>query len=96
VVNDEDPLRQLVYAGEDYKEFGAFTVDDVRGRADELKAVTGWGPTARVGGIARAWSELAHAMTTARARTVADLAASDPDQVATLARRVWVNPPSLL
>jgi hypothetical protein len=35
-------------------------------------------------------------MTAAGARTVADLAASDPEQVATLARRVWVNPPSLL
>lgn len=92
----DDPLRQLVYAGDDYKEFGAFTLEDVRGRADELQAATGWGPTARVGAIARGWSELARTMTSAGAETVADLAAGDPAYVTELARRVWVTPPSLL
>ena len=32
-MTDEDALRQLVYAGDAYKEFGAFTVADVRGAA---------------------------------------------------------------
>ena len=93
---DENPLHQLVYAGDDYKEFGAFTLADVRGRAEELQAATGWGPTARVGAIARGWSELARAMSSAGVETVAELAARDADGVAELARRVWVSPPSLL
>ncbi|MHB8691177.1 MAG: hypothetical protein ACYDHH_08015 [Solirubrobacteraceae bacterium] len=88
-----DPLRALVYAGDGYKEFGAFTVADVHGRADELKAVTGWGPTVRVGAIARGWSELARAMTNAGAETVADL---DVTQAAEFARKVWATPPDLL
>lgn len=92
----EDVLREPVYAGEDYKEFGAFTLADVRGRADELSAATGWGPTARVGAIARGWAELGRAMEAAGARTVADLAALDAAGVAEFARRVWVTPPSLL
>jgi hypothetical protein len=92
----DDPLRTPVYAGESYKEFGAFTLDDVRGRAAELTAATGWGPTARVGGVARGWSELSRAMETAVVDTVDALAAIDPDTVAELARRVWVTPPSLL
>jgi hypothetical protein len=92
----EDPLAQLVYTGEAYKAFGAFTLADVNGRAQELKASTGWGPTARVGAIARGWSELARAMTSAGVDTVAELAARDADQVAELARRTWVTPPSLL
>jgi hypothetical protein len=88
-----DPLRAPVYAGDGYKEFGAFTIADVRGRADELKAVTGWGPTVRVGAIARGWSELARAMTAAGAETVAEL---DPAQAAEFARKVWATPPDLL
>jgi hypothetical protein len=96
VVSDEDVLRQPVFAGEDYKEFGAFTLGDVRGRAEELKAATGWGPTARVGAVARGWSELTRAMESAGVQTVAELAAVDPEHVAELARRVWVTPPSLL
>ena len=89
-------LSTPVYAGEEYKAFGDFNLDDVRGRAAELKAATGWGPTARVGGVARGWSELSRAMEGAGVETVAQLAAIDPDTVAELARRVWVTPPSLL
>jgi hypothetical protein len=95
VVRD-DALHQLVYSGEDYKEFGAFTLADARGRAEELKAATGWGPTARVGGVARGWSDLTRAMQSAGVQTVAELAAVDPEHVAELARRTWVTPPSLL
>ena len=96
VVVIDDALHQPVYAGDDYKEFGAFTVADVRGRAEELAAATGWGPTARVGAVARGWSELGRAMEAAGVRTVAELATVDAAQVAEFARRVWVTPPSLL
>ena len=53
--------------------FGELTLDDARARADELKAATGWGPTARVATVALAWRELATAMERSGAATVADL-----------------------
>ena len=54
------------------------TADEVRARAEELRAATGWGPTAKVASVARAWGELARLMER-RGGTVADL---DPDAVA--------------
>jgi hypothetical protein len=96
VVSEGEMLHTSVYAGEAYKEFGDFTLDDVRGRAAELTAATGWGPTARVGGVARGWSDLSRAMEAAGVDTVAELAAIEPETVAELARRTWVTPPSLL
>jgi hypothetical protein len=83
-------LETRVFAGDGYKPFGEFTVDDVRGRAAELRQATGWGPTARIGGVARAWSELARAMSEAGAATVAELG---PEAAAEHAERVWVTPP---
>lgn len=83
-------LAQKVYDGEGYKPFGEFTPRDVRGRAAELQAVTGWGPTARVGGVARGWSELGRVMAGAGAAHVRDL---DPETVETFARKLWVLPP---
>jgi hypothetical protein len=83
-------LGRPVYAGEGYKPFGEFTPDDARGRAAELQAVTGWGPTARVGGVARAWSELGRTMAGAGVARVRDL---DPEVVETFARKLWVLPP---
>lgn len=85
-----DPLAVPVYAGEGYKPFGQFTLADVQARADELRAATGFGPTARVGSIARAWTDLAGAMTESGAKTVAELG----DAVAAdFARRTWTVPP---
>ena len=85
-----DVLAQPVYAGDGYKPFGEFTLHDVESRAGELKQVTGWGPTAKVGAVARAWSELAQAMTQAGAQTVGELGS----EVATeFAARLWVVPP---
>jgi hypothetical protein len=83
-------LEVSVYAGEGYKPFGEFTLRDVEARAAELAQVTGWGPTARVGAVARAWSELARAMTDAGAATVAELGAQ---AAAEFAGRLWVTPP---
>jgi hypothetical protein len=89
-----DPLARPVAApgGRDSgsKPFGAFTLADVRARADELSSVVGFG-TARVAGVARGWSELARAMEAAGASTVADL---EPGCAAEFARKLWVVPPS--
>ncbi len=86
----EGVLAQPVYAGDQYKPFGKFTLRDVELRAGELRQATGWGPTAKVGAVARAWSELARAMAQAGAHTVGDLGA----EVATdFAARLWVVPP---
>jgi hypothetical protein len=87
---EPDTLRRPVYAVDGYKPFGEFTVADVKARAAELSAATGWGPTARVASVARAWSELARAMSEAGVATVADLGLV---RAAEFARRAWVVPP---
>ncbi len=92
-MTEGDPLAAPVYAGEGYKPFGEFTLADVEARARELTAASGFGPTVRVASVARAWSELARAMSASGARTVADL---EPGAAADFARRTWALPPSLL
>jgi hypothetical protein len=82
--------EQPVYADGAYKPFGAFTRAEVQARADELRAATGWGPTARVAGVARAWAELGRAMDAAGAERVSDL---DDAAVEEYGRRGWVVPP---
>jgi len=67
--------------------FGELTLEDVRTRADELRAVTGWGPTVRVAPVAHAWRELAMAMERTGSATVGELEAS---VVIELAQRLWV------
>ena len=83
-------LAERVYAGGRSKPFGEVTAEEVRARADELRATTGWGPTARVAAVAMAWGELARLMDGSQAQTVADL---DPEEVAARAERLWVVPP---
>ena len=83
-------LAESVHTEGGPKPFGEMTADEVRARADELRAVTGWGPTARVGPVAVAWRELGRAMEAAGAATVADL---DPETVVGLAGKLWVVPP---
>lgn len=83
-------LDRSVYATDGYKPFGAFTLRDVESRARELRQATGWGPTARVGAVARAWSELGQAMAKAQAATVSDLGA---ERASEFAARLWVIPP---
>ncbi len=89
-MSDADPLTRTVFLNGENKPFGQFTLDDARVRASELTAATGWGPTARVASVARGWSELARAMESAGAATVADL---DPETAADFAARLWVVPP---
>lgn len=83
-------LAERVFAGGETKPFGELTAAEVRGRADELRATTGWGPTAKVAAVAMAWGELSRLMDATQAQTVADL---DPEAVAERAERLWVVPP---
>ena len=83
-------LAERVHAPGGTKPFGEMTAAEVRERADELRAATGWGPTARVGPVARAWAELGRAMDAAGAASVADL---DPAVITELAGKLWVVPP---
>jgi hypothetical protein len=94
-VTGEDPraeemLRQTVYIRGANRPFGELTLDDARARADELRAATGWGPTARVAPVAMAWRELTMAMERAGVGTVAELT---PETVLELAPKLWIVPP---
>jgi hypothetical protein len=83
-------LGQSVFAGNANVPFGALTTDQARARADELRAATGWGPTARVASVALAWRELALTMERSSANAVGDL---DPEIIVELAPRLWIVPP---
>lgn len=67
--------------------FGQLSLDEVRGRADELRAATGWGPMARVAPVARAWRELALEMERHGAGAVHEL---DAALLSELAPQLWV------
>jgi hypothetical protein len=89
-VSTESILATTIYVEGANRPFGELTVDQVRGRADELKAATGWGPTARVAPVARAWRELSMALDSAGVNTVGEL---DPAAITELAPKLWVVPP---
>ncbi len=69
----ERVLNESVHAGGTNKPFREVTTEEVRARATELREVTGWGPTAKVGSVAMAWSMLAKQMETSGAEKVGDL-----------------------
>jgi len=71
--------------------FGELTPAQVRARADELRAATGWGPMARVAAVARAWRELAMALEREHAARVSEL---DAGLLEDLAPQLWVVPPA--
>ena len=83
-------LETTIFVRGENRPFGELTLDDVRARADELRAAVGWGPTARVAPVAQAGRELSIAMQSAGAGTVAALA---PEVVSELAPKLWVVPP---
>jgi len=83
----ERVLAQPVFAGGHSVPFGTLTVEQVEARARELRASVGWGPTARVAPVARAWGELAQTMHASGARRVADLA---DEVIEAQAPRLWV------
>jgi hypothetical protein len=85
-------LGQQIYIGGANRSFGDVTVEDARGRADELRAATGFGPTARVAPVARAWRELVLEMERSGAATVGEL---DTAVLTALAPRLWVVMPGL-
>ena len=86
----EKVLAEHVFAGGRSKPFAELTVDEVQERAAELKAATGWGPTAKVGSVAMAWAELGRLMEHVNAATVGDLR---HDAVVERAERLWIVPP---
>jgi len=71
--------------------FGDVTHDDARKQAAELKALTGWGPMAKVGTVARAWTALAATLERHGAATVTEL---EPSEVAQMAEDLWIVPPT--
>jgi hypothetical protein len=83
-------LAQPVFVDGANVPFGELTLDQVRARAGELRADVGWGPTARVAPVARAWAEFANAMAEAGAARVAELPA---EVIEAQARRLWVLMP---
>lgn len=83
----EQIVGQQVYVRGASRPFGELTLEDVTARADELRAAIGWGPTARVAPVARAWRELANAMQRDNAATVGELSG---EVVVELAPRLWV------
>ena len=86
-------LAEPVFAQGGTRPFGELTRAHVRERADELRAVTGWGPTARVAPIARAWRELAVIMERSGAGVVAELA---EEELLRLGHSLWVLTPGRL
>jgi hypothetical protein len=83
----EEIVKRGVFIRGAERPFGELTLEDARARADELRAVTGWGPTVRVAPVAHAWRELAIAMERSGAARVGEL---DADVVVELAQRLWV------
>ena len=83
-------LEQPVFVRGANRQFGELTREDASSRADELSAAVGFGPTARVAPVARAWRELSITMDRAGASTVADL---EPAALVELAPRLWVTLP---
>jgi hypothetical protein len=88
----EHVISQQVYIRGANRAFGELTLEDARARADELRAAIGWGPTARVAPVARAWRELTMAMERDQAGTVSELSA---EVLLELAPRLWVTMPGL-
>jgi hypothetical protein len=83
----QEILSTSVFINGANRPFGELTLDDVRARADELRAATGWGPMARVAPVARAWRELALEMERHGSGTVSEL---DGALLSDLAPQLWV------
>ena len=88
----EQILGQPVFVEGANVPFGELSQDQVRARAQELRLTTGWGPTARVGPVARAWAELGRAMQESGVSSVHGLPSG---LLAELAPRLWVVLPEV-
>ncbi len=82
--------RSPIFVRGENRPFAELTADDVRERADELRAAVGFGPTARVAPVAHAWRELWMVMGKEGAATVGDVPA---ETLVELAPRLWVVMP---
>jgi hypothetical protein len=83
----DEIVNRTVFVRGANRPFGELTVQDVRARADELRAVVGFGPTARVAPVARAWRELSIEMDRAGAGTVGEVG---DEALVALAPKLWV------
>jgi hypothetical protein len=83
-------MKQTVFIRGANRPFGELTRDDAQFRGAELKAAVGWGPTAKVAPIARAWKELSMELQSAGVNTVAEL---PREKVLAFAPKCWVVPP---
>jgi hypothetical protein len=83
-------LARPVYVAGANRPFGELTPEQVRGQGEMLRAAVGFGPTARVAPVARAWRELSMALERAGAARVAEL---PEETVRELAPKLWVLPP---
>lgn len=86
----EQIVSSTVFVDGENIPFGELTLAQVRVRADELRAAIGWGPTARVAPVARAWRELQMALERDGVGRVGEL---DPALLEQLAPQLWVVPP---
>ncbi len=82
-------VRLVSVCGSEHR-FGDVTLDEARAHSAELKALAGWGPMARVGAVARGWSDLALQMQKRKVTTVAEL---EPGLVEHAAKELWIIPP---
>lgn len=80
-------LATTVFIAGSNRPFGQLTREQVLARADELRSAAGWGPTARVAPVARAWRELAIEMERAGASAVAEVEAG---RLTSLAPQLWI------
>jgi Fe-Mn family superoxide dismutase len=80
-------LQRLVSVCGTEHRFGEVTLDEARAHSADLKALAGWGPMAKIGAIARGWSDLALQMQKHDVNTVAEL---DPGIVEHAARALWI------
>jgi hypothetical protein len=83
-------LAERVFAGGRSKPFAELTQAEVEARAQELRDATGWGPTARVGSVAREWGQLGRLMSETGAETVGEL---PPEELVGRAQKLWIVPP---
>jgi len=83
-------IKQTVFIRGENRPFGELTRADAQFRGAELKATVGWGPTAKVAPIARAWRELSMELESAGVATVGEL---PREIVLAFAPKLWVVPP---
>ncbi len=88
----EEVLAQPVFVEGSNLPFGELSQDQVQARAQELRLTTGWGPTARVAPVARAWLELEQAM---RATGAASVRGLPEELLGPLVPRLWVVLPEV-